>query len=252
MNRQAIAAYLALLAGILIGGCATGVYFVREIHSTNAIRAEIESLRSNPSKFAGRLVRISGRLDECFAWECSLCPETMTTASADPKQCLPLEFHALMPGTGFGEEEQEGLFRFSSVTLTAKFDPTCFRQPCLDRPVVLYDADVSSVQSRRRSSGEGLWLEAVTPLQDAAQSVAAAVRLEALKAGIPSTMPTKVFTVKGDAATALACWTPGATSASSWPNSLEGALYAKSTLDFYNCNKFRMVGSRWIAQVQGV
>ena len=209
---------------------------------------QIAALRSNPSIYAGKVVRVAGKLDQCYAWECSLCPESMTSANADQRQCLALDFHNLMPGTGFGEEEQEKIFRFASVTLTARFDPSCWKGPCLDRPTVLYGAVVESVQ-HRRTSREGLWLGgAVTPLQEAAQPETAALRAEALKAGFPDNPPMKVFNVHADPATRVVCWT---SFMDSWPNSLEGAVDAQSTMDFYSCNEFKNVGGSWVPQVQG-
>jgi hypothetical protein len=170
----------------------------------------------------------------------------MTTANADQRQCLALEFRSLMPGTGFGEEEQEKIFRFASVTLTARFDPSCWKGPCLDRPTVLYGAVVESVQSRR-SSGDGLWLGGVTPLRDAPQLESAALKAEALKAGFSANPAMKVFSVKGDLKTMVVCSSWG-----SWPSSLEGAVEAPSTIDFYGCGEFRKVGASWVPQVQGI
>ena len=102
-------------------------------HLQNALKTDIASVRADPGKYSGRLIRLTGKLDQCSGWECSLCPESMTTAtaSANWKQCLPLEFRPLMQGTGFGEREQEAIFRFSSVTLVARFDPSCWQGGCL-------------------------------------------------------------------------------------------------------------------------
>jgi hypothetical protein len=246
MLRQFVVGFVALVVGLLIG-CAVGVRVQRATEQQNAVVADVSQLRSEPGKFAGRLVRLTGKLDECYQWECSLCPESMTTAAADAKRCLPLEFRPLMRDTGFGERETEGVFRFSSVTLVAKFDPTCMQVPCLDRGTVLSGAEVIAVQ-RRRSSKDGLWLGGVTPLQEAPAPLTAVVRSEALNAGFPAEPEMKVYVVKGDANTAVVCWTT--VGMSSWPTSLEGALYAKSTTDFHSCNKARKVADRWIIQVQ--
>ncbi|MEO8454091.1 MAG: hypothetical protein ABI454_02930 [Sphingomicrobium sp.] len=234
---------MAIIVAALVAGT-VGFRLGAAGPASGVINSDIESLRSHPEELAGKLVRISGKLDECYEWECSLCPESMSRETANPKECMPLEFRALMPGTGFGEEDQEKVFRFSSVTLTAKFDPTCWKVPCMDRPVVLSDADVVSVQ-KRRSSSDGLWLGRVTALQPASSALAIVIGAEANHAGFPPA-PMKVFAVKGDAGTAIVCWTTAGTT--SWPSSLEGALSAKSTADFYGCNKARKVVDRWVIQ----
>jgi hypothetical protein len=114
----------------------------------------------------------------------------------------------LVPKTGFGEEEKEGVFRFSSVTLVARFDPTCFQKGvCLDRQVVLDNADVMSVD-RRRSSREGLWLGKITPLKEMVSAPAIEIRPAALQAGFPRESPMKLFSVEGDQNVAVVYWTP--------------------------------------------
>jgi len=247
MWRKLFAAYVALVVGLLIG-CAIGAYVTRKSDAKNAVVTDIGSLRSSSAKYAGELVKVRGKLDECYGWECSLCPESMTTAKANPDQCLPLEFQSLVPKTGFGEEEKEGVFRFASVTLVARFDPTCFKKGvCVDRQVVLTNADVVSLDTRR-SSREGLWLGEVSPLQEMASGPANEIRIAALQAGFPPEPPMKVFSVKGDENVAVVCWTPVMTN--SWPNSLEGALYARSINDNYRCNKALQISGRWIVQTQ--
>jgi hypothetical protein len=246
MFREFVVGFFALVVGLLIGA-AIGIRVHHDSRESNAPPVDIAELLSNPNKFSRKLVRLTGKLDECYQWECSLCPETMTSAGADPKHCLPLEFRPLMGGTGFGERASEGVFRFSSVTLVAKFDPTCLTSPCLDRGTVLSDADVIATQ-QRRSSRDGLWLGAVTPLQEASAPLTAMIRSAALEAGFPAEPAMKVYNVKGDPNTAVVCWTTVGTS--SWPSSLEGAIYAKSTTDFYSCNKARKAADRWVVQVQ--
>jgi len=171
----------------------------------------------------------------------------MTTATADPKQCLALEFRPLIPRTGFGSRAQGDTFRFASVTLVGKFDPTCWKSPCLDRPTVLSDAHVQSVQTRR-SSRSGLWLDHFSELQEAPEPLATTIIAAARNAGFPKGSPVKVFDVKGNDGSVIVCLTPDG---NSWPNSLEGALYAKTVNDAYSCNQARRVGDRWIVQVEG-
>jgi hypothetical protein len=245
MFRGIVAAVGGLVGGVAIGWL-IGSRLSRDPRDTKPVPVEMAALRSNSSTYAGKVVRVTGKLDQCYAWECSLCPEGMTTANADQRQCLALDFHTLMPGTGFGEEEQEKIFRFASVTLTARFDPSCWKGLCLDRPSVLYGAVVESVQNRR-SSRDGLWLGGITPLGDAPQLESAALRAEALKAGFSANPAMKVFSVKGDLKTMVVCSSWG-----SWPSSLEGAVEAPSTMDFYSCSEFRNVGGSWVPQVQGI
>ncbi len=151
-------------------------------------------------------MEIAGQLDECSGWECSLCPEKMTARRRDQKQCLALECRPLIPGTGFGSEEQEGVFRFSDVILKAKFDPSCCNEPCVDRQTVLSDAQVVSV-GRRRASRSGLWLGETHSLTDMAEPVAGELKMAAYASGFPKAPPIKAFAVQGDQV-AVVCWSP--------------------------------------------
>ncbi|MGN6849903.1 MAG: hypothetical protein ACTHJK_10600 [Sphingomicrobium sp.] len=242
--KQLLLALVALIGGVLIG-TAAGVRLSGKAQAQGVVSTDIASLRSAPAKYAGKLVRVGGKLDECYSWECSLCPATMTTATADAKQCLALDFRPLIPGTGFGGDEKEKVLRFSNVTLIGKFDPTCWNNPCLDRGTVLFDADVAAVQARH-SSGDGLWLGRVTKLQEAPEPLAKEIVAQARSAGFPNGQPTKVFNVIGDPNVAVVCWMPAG---NSWPTSLEAALYAKSTLDFYTCNEVHNAEGTWTVQV---
>lgn len=248
MSKRTLVIYATFLVGCLIG-CALGVRAVAHTDPNGAITTDIASIRASPNKYAGKFVQLSGKLDQCFGWECSVCPETMSGQTADPNQCLALSFRPLIPKTGFGEEEQEALFRYSSVRLVARFDPSCWRGPCLDRQTVLEDANVISVE-KRRSSRDGLWRGSSTPLQEAPAQLSSLIRSEALEAGFPSNPVVKVFTIDGgNGQEAVVCWTTFGMN--SWPASLEGAIDAPSTLDFYHCNRVKKTApDRWIVQVQ--
>lgn len=247
MSKRTLVLYATFLVGCLIG-CALGVRAVAHTDPNSATVTDIASIRASPNKYAGKFVQLSGKLDQCFGWECSVCPETMSGQTADPNQCLALSFRPLIPETGFGEEEQEALFRYSSVRLVARFDPSCWRGSCLDRQTVLKDANVISVE-KRRSSRDGLWLGTSTPLAEATAPLSKVVREEALRAGYPPNPVTKVFTTKGGAEEeVIVCWT--AWGMNSWPATLQG-VDAPSTLDFYHCNRVKMIApDRWIVQVQ--
>lgn len=247
MSKRTLVIYAAFLIGCLLG-CALGIRAVAHTDPNSAIMTDIASIRGHPNKYAGKFVQVSGKLDQCFGWECSVCPETMSAESVDANKCLALSFRPLIPNTGFGEEEEEALFRFSSVTLVARFDPSCWRGLCLDRQTVLEDANVISVQ-KRRSSRDGLWLGATRALREAPAPLSTVVKQEALKAGYPPQPVTKVFTTEGGVQDeAVACWT--AWGMNSWPATSEG-VDAPSTLDFYHCNRVKMIApDRWIVQVQ--
>ena len=251
--KERASVWMAVIMMALLGGVAGWVAheaLLPPSADTATTAATIEQVRGHPNSFAGKRVRLVGRLSECFSWECSLCPEAMTQQSRDPEKCLALEFRPLIPGTGFGEEQQEEVLRFSSVVLTADFDPSCWTGPCTDRQTVLTDATAVSV-TKRRANRDGLWLGDYSLLHELAGPVAEKMKLAALHAGFPRNPPIKAFATGGGLQKFVVCWSspafndadPGA-----WPHSFEGALYARSTLDFYRCNEVRNVDGQLIVQ----
>lgn len=243
-SRFLIFSLPALVIGALLGQAVSERYSTGS--ARDAVTATIGDLRSNPDRYAGKMVEIAGQLDECSGWECSLCPEKMTSKQRDPKQCLALEFRSLIPETGFGSEEQENVFRFSDVILKAKFDPSCWKTPCVDRPTVLNDAQVVSV-GKRRASRSGLWLGDTTSLTDMAEPEAGELKRAAYTSGFPKAPPIKAFVIQGDEA-AVVCWSPFGMEPE-WPATMEGALYARSKSDIAQCTKFRKLTGQWVAQV---
>ena len=222
-------------------------------NDSGATRAtSISQIRSNPHAFSGERVRLTGRLTECYNWECSLCPEDLTSGGADDSHCLPLSFRPLINGTGFGSSEQEEVFRFSSVVLTATFDPSCWEVICLDRQTVLMDAHVTSVTTRR-AGARGLWLGDTTKLFEYEGNQADQMKAAAYQSGFPANPPIKAFSTGGAAPRFVVCWTspvfedrnPG-----KWPSNLESALYAQSTLDFFECNEVRRAEGQMVLQVR--
>lgn len=169
----------------------------------------------------------------------------MKTRDAD--QCLELSFRPMIAGTGFGSSEQEQVFRFSGVVLTATFDPSCWRGGCTDRQTVLENAQVVSVSSRR-SSSIGLWLGDASPITELTGPVAEDMKVAANAAGLSPGPDLKAFQTQGENNKRLICWTALDGEPGSWPNSYEGALYAKSTRDFYSCRTVRKVGDRMVVQ----
>lgn len=243
MMRSAPSVIWAGLLATAIVGCGTS-----SPPKVGAPSTTIEKILAVPILYSGKQVTLEGQLDQCAGWECSLCPKGMTTETADPKKCLPLSFRSLIPGTGFGSGGKEKVLRFSDVVLSARFDPTCMTPGrCYDRQVVLYDADVLSV-SRRRSSRSGLWLGPRSPLTEVGEPTSNELRKAAYEAGFPDNPPFKAFATVGKDPQYVACWTY-ADSPQSWPDTLEGALSAPSTMDFYHCYAARKVSDRWVIQV---
>jgi hypothetical protein len=236
---------LAALVGFAVGSLCNHGGVARRL----ATETTIAQVREHAQAFAGRRIKLSGQLDECFGWECSICPESMTARTLDPKQCLALNFRPLIAGTGFGSEEQETVFRFADVVLTAKFDPSCWHVPCVDRQTVLDDAEVISV-GKRRASKSGLWMGEQNLLTELGGSIAEDVKGAAYSGGYPKGPPVKVFRSVGDPSKILVCWTELTSQPGSWPTSLEGA-YARSTSDFYRCNEVRKIGENFVLQTDG-
>jgi hypothetical protein len=251
-NRASARSILVLIA--FLGYCAgpVGAKAPKPPRQTGPeIVATIEQIRSRPDSFAGKQVRLTGQLDECFGWECSLCPETMTDKDRDANRCLELEFRPLMEGTGFGSFEQEGIFRFSSVVLTAKFDPYCWKGRCTDRQTVLMNATVASV-TKRRAGASGLWVGSRTTLSPIAGAEAAEMRAAALRAGYPDHPPIKSFTTGGVKPRYVVCWSPPMfddKDPGKWPSTLESALYVRSNLDLFRCNEVRRIDNQLVVQV---
>lgn len=214
---------------------------------------EIEQVLARPSSFVGKAVRLKGQLSECVHWECSLCPEKAKKQKGNPDRCLALSFRPLVHETGFGSNEQEALFRFSSVEVTATFDPTCNEQgACLDRQSVLLDAQVVDV-IERRSSAAGLWLGDTTKLTQIDEANTKPLKLAAIRAGFPDGVSIRAFSVETNEDRKVVCWSPVGMSNSdlgAWPQTLESALYAQSTLDFFSCNEAKSIDGVFVLQVR--
>ena len=202
-----------------------------------------DELRAHPGNYAGKTVQIKGKLTECAGWECSICPEEMTTETRDADRCLPLEFRSLMKGAGFGADAREATFRFASVTINARFDPACWRGLCTDRAPVLFDADVVETLQRRKSRS-GLWLGQRTPLVPFVAPDAEILIAAAYKSGYPrgssyqekdpelaATLRQfdpliKAFHIPHQVGSAIVCWAPSGLGEDIWPDSLEAAFNA--------------------------
>jgi hypothetical protein len=138
--------------------------FAGAAQATDAtIGVTIAQLIAHPNDYAGKTVEVRGQVDNCLSLSCNLCPEDMTDASFDRDKCLGMSF------TGFDDpdpqsalrasEMMEWMFRFATLTLTARFDPACLtgKDPddpqatvvCTDRASVLHNAVVNTVHSRK-------------------------------------------------------------------------------------------------------
>jgi len=214
------------------------------------ITATVNELRSRPNDYAGKRVRLTGKIDECYHWECSLCPESMTNETREANRCLPLTFRPLVAGTGFGSTEQEGVFRFSSVMLSATFDPACLRGGCLDRQVVLEDVVVNSV-TKRRAGASGLWISETTKLVRVNGALASEIEASARRSGYQREVRIRTFATSGQEPRFVVCsssYDSGETVLGAWPATLESALYAPSTLDFFRCNEVQKVNGQMVVQ----
>lgn len=251
-DRKRATVRLIVLAVGLVSGCA-GWIAANVFHSlqdeSQEVATTIENVRWSPNAFSGKKVRLTGRLSECYHWECSLCPETLVDKDLSADRCLALSFRPLVNGTGFGSDEQENVFRFSSVVLTATFDPSCWKGACTDRQTVLNDAQVVSVV-KRRAGASGLWVGKtlrLVPINGPdAQEISAAAR----RAGYPANLPIRAFTTVGDEPKLVVCSSlPGLDDdPGGWPATFESALYAKSTLDFFQCNEVRQIDGQAVLQ----
>lgn len=243
---------LVAATAIISGGAGwVAAEVMRSPHKAGSeIVTTVAQVRSRPDDYAGKRVRLTGQLDECYQWECSLCPEGMTSKSRNADRCLAISFRPLVNDTGFGSDEQESVFRFSSVSLSAKFDPSCWKGGCLDRQTVLEDATVNRV-TKRRAGASGLWITDTNKLVRLEGAIANEIVAAARRSGYPGNPPIRAFATSGSEPRLVVCWSfpafgeqdPGA-----WPLTLESALYARSTLDFFRCNEVRKADGQMVVQ----
>lgn len=213
------------------------------------VNVTLDQLKADPQAFAGRMVELSGQLDECWSFTCHLCPAEATAAQPMWERCLAISFDRFAgPGGGRGAgAEMDSAFRYADVTLVALFDPTCLAGLCTDRASVLRDARVQQV-TRRRRSNDGLMHERdpLTPLGTAgAAPVAALVRSASPDGPVP---PARVFAVSSDPLAkdeAVLCVSRPGADESTWPQTFRGAMSARSTEDQYRCWMARKTERGW-------
>ncbi|WP_353217948.1 hypothetical protein [Sandarakinorhabdus sp.] len=240
---------LAVGVSLVVAGFAAG-WLLAEARAVlpahgEALAISASRLMAQPKKFAGQRVLLRGRLSECLGWECALCPE-----ADDLGPCLQLTFRPLLPGTGFGSQEQEAIFRFASVVLTATFDATCITDgACLDRQVVLHDTEVVEV-TRRRANAEGFWRDTEqTPLIPYDGAMTAQILFALKQAG--GSAEARVFTTGLPNPVYVTC-TSGPFDDSDpgkWPATLAAALRASSNADWFHCQEVRRVDGSFVVQI---
>src|ERR1700685_3391120 len=57
-------------------------------------------LLQSPERYASKVVRVVGQVDNCVSLTCNLCPVDMTNATFDANKCLGLEFDGFDEGHG--------------------------------------------------------------------------------------------------------------------------------------------------------
>lgn len=123
-------------------------------HNDAPVSATIDQLIKSPKSYAGKTVRLEGQFDNCIAFNCNLCPIDMTRETFDRKKCLVTDFDEFSGKEVYGAQQpMEPVFRFATVTMDAGFYPGCIDGTllCTDKAVVLSDARVIAVHSRKNA-----------------------------------------------------------------------------------------------------
>jgi hypothetical protein len=214
----------------------------------------LDALRAEPARFAGKKVRLRGQFDQCYNFDCALCPEEATRAAPQANRCLALSFDrqagsAIARGADF-----DPVYRYATVDLVARFDPTCLEGLCTDRASVLRDARVRRV-ILRRTSAEGLNSRRErNRLVEAPPAVTAAVIPLLHEDGEAGEGGPRyrafVSRAPADAAHgAVLCRSSGRDSdPATWPADFVSAIFARSTEDRFRCYYVRQRGGKWLLQ----
>ena len=157
----------------------------------------VAELQHDAKRLNGQTVTVRGQIDSCSSWYCEICPEDMREKDA-LYACLSVVFtrqdgnddfwHA-----GLHEEKlYEKLYRFATVTLTARFDALCVYDDkgnpvgdaiCSDGPAALDDAHVLAVHARKTAQ-TGLALGEKTRTLRPATSDEAAMMMPEYRLGV--------------------------------------------------------------------
>lgn len=152
---------------------------------------DVHTLNTHWQRYTGKTVTLRGQIDACQGWYCEICPERMQPG-ADSRLCATIVF-AQDSDTSLGEGYEtevhnRWLYRFATVTLTARFNTDCLwdgkgkpvrNVVCSDGPASLEYARVLKVHERK-SARDGLAtdMEQLRPLVPAAASDADAMFAE--------------------------------------------------------------------------
>jgi hypothetical protein len=217
---------------------------VAAVVSSKTVDVTIDALVAAPDRFDGATVRLSGQIDSCWNLSCAICPKEAMPLTIDRSRCLPIEFER-------GQPLLSKPIRYSDVTVTARFDPSCMLRPgtCTDNGTVLENALVEAI-TRRRLSSEGL-IFGGDPLQPASGAVENAVsqrvRLEHA-AEVRGVLQVRIFSTSHDMAggdRAVACWSAAE---SVWPTTWDQAILMRSSVDPWRCTVARKRDGQWTLQ----
>ena len=151
-NRHA----LAMIVGVVIAS------FPVLADAAQAPRVTIHELKTNWKRYDGRTVQLRGQIDQCD-FECFLCPEDIVGPKYDSNRYILMAFEHQHEAQGLAPDRVAGrlmahLYRFATVTMTAKFSSLCFVGEdgnfvgdvfCTDGPANLDEAVVLEVHSRK-------------------------------------------------------------------------------------------------------
>jgi hypothetical protein len=125
---------LAFAACVLLVGCAGPA--PPRVASPTAVPLELAFL---PSAASGTTVRVTGKIEDCDALDCRICPLRIPLDPRSSGYCYGISW---APVEGKTPAELDVLYSHSVLTVDAVFDPTCVRTLCLDRATVLGQARV--------------------------------------------------------------------------------------------------------------
>lgn len=142
---------------------------------------DVHTLNTHWERYTGKMVTLRGQIDACQGWYCEICPEDMQQG-ADSRGCATIVFEQNSDaslGEGYETEvHNRWLYRFATVTLTARFNTACIwdgtgkpvhNVVCSDGPASLEYARVLKIHGRK-SARDGLAtdMEQMRPLVPAA------------------------------------------------------------------------------------
>lgn len=73
------------------------ILLVAGLLGADPLTVSLDQLRTEPDRYAGQIVRVSGQMNECWGWTCRLCPEEASSARPMVDRCLAIEFAGSWP-----------------------------------------------------------------------------------------------------------------------------------------------------------